>query len=42
LITVNAKLQNLLNETVTIEREGVIVFEEKPGMTATLSFNLTF
>lgn len=42
LITVNAKLQNLLDETVTIEREGVIVFEEKPGMTATLSFNLTF
>jgi len=42
LITVNAKLQNLLNETVTIEREGVIVFEEKPGMTAALSINLTF
>lgn len=42
LITVRAKLQNLLNETVTIEREGVIVFEEKPGMTAALSINLTF
>jgi len=42
LITVKAKLQNLLNETVTIEREGVIIFEEKPGMTAALSVNLTF
>jgi outer membrane receptor protein involved in Fe transport len=42
LITVKAKLQNLLNETVTIEREGVTVFEEKPGMTAALSVNLTF
>jgi len=42
LITVKAKLQNLLNETVTIEREGVTIFEEKPGMTAALSVNLTF
>ena len=42
LITINGKLQNLLNERVIIERDGVNTFEEKPGMTAALSFNLTF
>ena len=42
LITINGKLQNLLNESVIIERDGVNTFEEKPGMTAALSFNLTF
>lgn len=41
LITVNAKLQNLLDETVIIERDGVNTFEEKPGMTAALSFKLS-
>ena len=42
LITINGKLQNLLNERVIIERDGVNTFEEKPGMTAALSFNLIF
>jgi len=41
LITIKAKLQNLLDETVIIERDGVNTFEEKPGMTAALSFKLT-
>jgi outer membrane receptor protein involved in Fe transport len=41
LIIIKAKLQNLLDETVIIERDGVNTFEEKPGMTAALSFKLT-
>ena len=41
LITIKAKLQNLLDETVIIERDGVNTFEEKPGMTAALSFKLS-
>ena len=38
-MTLKVKAQNLLNETVTIEREGVVVFEEDPGSTISISFN---
>ena len=37
-MTFKLKAQNLLDETVTIEREGITVFEEDPGMTISLSF----
>lgn len=37
-ITVKAKLRNLLDEAVEIEREGVTVFTERPGSTASVSF----
>ena len=40
-ITLALKAQNILNETVTIEREGVVVFEEDPGATFSLSFQWT-
>jgi TonB-dependent receptor len=42
LITVKAKLQNLLDESVVIETQGVKTFEQAPGTTAALSFNWTF
>lgn len=38
-ITIKAKAQNLLGETVTIERAGVTVFEEDPGTTISLAFS---
>jgi outer membrane receptor protein involved in Fe transport len=38
-ITLKLKLQNLLDETIEIEREGVVSFEEKPGTNFALSFN---
>ena len=37
-ITVKAKLRNLLDETVEIEREGVTVFTEHPGSVASITF----
>ncbi len=37
-ITVKAKLQNVLQETIEIEREGVTTFEEDPGSTFGISF----
>jgi outer membrane receptor protein involved in Fe transport len=37
-MTLKLKMQNLLDETVEIEREGVTIFEEDPG----LSYSLTF
>ena len=38
-MTLKLKAQNILRETVTIEREGIVVFEEDPGTTLSLSFN---
>ncbi len=37
-ITVKAKFQNLLDEAVQIEREGVLTFEEKVGQSFSLNF----
>ena len=37
-ITVKAKLRNILDQSVRIEREGVVVFTERPGSTASVSF----
>ena len=37
-ITVKAKLRNVLDQSVQIEREGVVVFTERPGSTASVSF----
>ena len=36
-VTVKAKLRNILNESIEIEREGVTVFREKPGATASVT-----
>ena len=33
-----AKLRNILNGTIEIEREGVVVFSERPGSSASISF----
>ncbi|SFB87036.1 TonB-dependent receptor [Microbulbifer thermotolerans] len=41
-ITVKAKIQNLLDEAVEIERSDVIVFEEKPGQSFMLSAQYKF
>ena len=41
-ITIKVKAQNLLNETITIERSGVTVFEEDPGTTLALSVLFEF
>jgi TonB-dependent receptor len=41
-ITVKAKLKNLMNESVVIERGGVDVFEEDKGMEASLSAQWKF
>ncbi|MCK7596726.1 TonB-dependent receptor [Microbulbifer sp. CAU 1566] len=41
-ITVKAKMQNILDEAIEIERSGVIVFEEKPGQTFALSAQYQF
>jgi len=38
-ITFRAKAQNLLGEVITIERAGVVTFEEDPGSTFALSFS---
>ena len=38
-MTLKFKARNLLRETVTIQREGIVVFEEDPGTTLSLSFN---
>lgn len=37
-ITVKAKFRNILNGTIEIEREGVVVFSERPGSSASISF----
>ncbi|MCB1645399.1 MAG: TonB-dependent receptor [Pseudomonadales bacterium] len=41
-ITVKAKVQNLLDETIRLEQSGVEVFEETPGISYAVSFNWTF
>ena len=41
-MTVKAKLRNLLDQAVEIEREGVVVFSERPGMAAALSFKWAY
>ncbi|WP_240914252.1 TonB-dependent receptor domain-containing protein [Microbulbifer sp. SH-1] len=41
-ITVKAKMQNLLDEAIEIERANVIVFEEKPGQSFSLSAQYQF
>ena len=38
-MTFKVKMQNLLGETVRIERNGAIVFEEDPGTLYALSFS---
>jgi TonB-dependent receptor len=40
-ITVKVKAQNLLDETVTIERQDIVVFEQDPGVSYSLSFSWT-
>ena len=37
-ITVKVKLRNILDHAVEIEREGIVVFTERPGATASVSF----
>jgi len=41
-ITLKAKVQNLLNDAISIEREGVVTFKEKPGTGIAVSFNWSF
>ncbi|MCQ3831101.1 TonB-dependent receptor [Microbulbifer elongatus] len=41
-ITVKAKVQNLLDEAIEIERADVIVFEQKPGQSFALSAQYQF
>jgi TonB-dependent receptor len=38
-ITIKGKAQNVLGETVTIERSGVTVFEDDPGTVLSLAFS---
>jgi hypothetical protein len=38
-VTLKAKVQNLLGETIRIERSGVITFEEDPGTVFSLSMS---
>lgn len=41
-LTVKAKFKNLLDETITIEREGVNTFKEKPGQEFAVSVQYAF
>ena len=41
-MTVKVKAQNLLGETITIEKGGVPVFEEDPGTSFVLGFTWGF
>ena len=41
-VTLQLAAQNLLGDTVTIEREGVTVFEEDPGSTVSFTFTWQF
>ena len=40
--TVKAKLQNILDEAITIEREGVVVFEQPTGQAFSLSLRYAY
>ena len=41
-LILKVKLMNLLDEAITIERDGVLVFEEKPGMAISASAKYDF
>lgn len=41
-LTVKTKLQNILGETIQIEREGVVTFEQDPGSTFAISAQWTY
>ena len=41
-ITIKTKAQNLLDETITIERGGIITYREKPGASISLSASYRF
>ncbi|MEM7763034.1 MAG: TonB-dependent receptor [Pseudomonadota bacterium] len=41
-LTVKAKLQNILGETIQIEREGIVTFEQDPGSTFGISAQWTY
>ena len=41
-IAVKGKLRNILDGTVEIEREGIVVFSERPGSSASVSFKWEF
>ena len=41
-LTVKAKLQNILDETIEIQRAGVVTFEEKPGAQISASVQWAF
>ncbi|KUJ84820.1 hypothetical protein AWR36_004045 [Microbulbifer flavimaris] len=41
-MTIKAKMQNLLDESIEIERAGVIVYEEQPGSNFSLSAQYQF
>ena len=41
-VTIKLKLTNLLDEAISIERDGVLVFEEKPGMAISASAKYDF
>ena len=38
-MTLKLRAQNILGESISIEREGVVVFEEDPGTTMSVSFS---
>jgi len=39
---VKAKRRNIVDGTVEIEREGIVVFSERPGSSASLSFKWAY
>ena len=41
-LILKVKRMNLLDEAITIERDGVLVFEEKPGMAISASAKYDF
>ena len=41
-VTIKLKLMNLLDEAIFVEREGVLVFEDKPGMAISASAKYDF
>jgi hypothetical protein len=40
--TVKLKVQNLLDETIEVERAGVVTFAENPGMAVALKVKYDF
>jgi hypothetical protein len=41
-LTASIQLMNLFDEAISIERDGVLVFEEKPGMAISASAKYDF